>query len=145
MTLKTKFGHELMGKFWPKVYPILWGKIAKIRPKFNKNWNMAKIAPKSDKFTKKWSWRPYLGNVWTTYKSGLRILIWPLEVPFFWSQRWALLEKSSPNMVFMTFILWIDHFWARFWPYFNFVDFRAYFGHFPIVKLGISVKYVCLI
>ena len=33
------------------------------------------------------------------------------------------------------------HFWAQFWPYFNFVDFRAYFGHFPIVKLGISVKY----
>ena len=23
MTLKTKFGHELMGEFWPKVYPIL--------------------------------------------------------------------------------------------------------------------------
>ena len=28
----------------------------------------------------------------------------------------------------MTFIWWIYHFWARFWPYFNFVDFRAYFG-----------------
>ena len=25
MTLKTKFGPELMGKFWPKVYPILQG------------------------------------------------------------------------------------------------------------------------
>ena len=29
------------------------------------------------------------------YKSGLRILIWPLEVPFFWSQRWALLAKVT--------------------------------------------------
>ena len=27
------------------------------------------------------------------YKSGLRILIWALEVPFFGSQRWALLAK----------------------------------------------------
>ena len=26
------------------------------------------------------------------------------------------------------------HFWARFWPYFNFVDFQAYFGHFSLVK-----------
>ena len=29
------------------------------------------------------------------YKSGLRILIWPLEVPFFWSQRLALLAKVT--------------------------------------------------
>ena len=29
------------------------------------------------------------------YKSGLRILIWPLEVPFFWSQRLALLAKVA--------------------------------------------------
>ena len=29
------------------------------------------------------------------YKSGLRILIWPLEVPFFWSQSWALLAKVT--------------------------------------------------
>ena len=29
------------------------------------------------------------------YKSGLRILIWPLEVPFFWSQRWPLLAKVT--------------------------------------------------
>ena len=28
-------------------------------------------------------------------KSGLRILIWPLEVPFFWSQRLALLAKVT--------------------------------------------------
>ena len=37
-------------------------------------------------------------------------------------------------MALMTFISWIYHFWARFWPYFNFVDFRAYFGHFSHVK-----------
>ena len=36
----------------------------------------------------------------------------------------------------MTFISWIYHFWARFWPYFNFFDFRAYFGHFSHVKKG---------
>ena len=40
------------------------------------------------------------------YKSGLRILILPPEVPFFWSQRWALLAKAT---VF-------------------------YFGHFSLVK-----------
>ena len=37
-------------------------------------------------------------------------------------------------MVPMTFISWIYHFWARFWPYFNFVDFRAYFGPFSLVN-----------
>ena len=42
--------------------------------------------------------------------------------------------KHSPNMVTMTFIWWIYHFWARFWPYFNFVDFRAYFGPFSLVN-----------
>ena len=36
----------------------------------------------------------------------------------------------------ITFISWIYHFLARFWPYFNFVDFRAYFGHFSHVKKG---------
>ena len=37
-------------------------------------------------------------------------------------------------MVPMTFISWIYHFWAQFWPYFNFVDFRAYFGPFSLVN-----------
>ena len=37
-------------------------------------------------------------------------------------------------MVSMTFIWWIYHFWVRFWPYFNFVDFRAYFGPFSLVN-----------
>ena len=31
------------------------------------------------------------------YKSGLRILILPPEVPFFWSQKWALLAKNDPK------------------------------------------------
>ena len=34
MTLKKKFGHELMGKFWPKVYPILQGENGKNKPVF---------------------------------------------------------------------------------------------------------------
>ena len=29
---------------------------------------------------------------------------------------------------------WNYHFWARLWPNFNFVDFRAYFRHFSLVK-----------
>ena len=33
----------------------------------------------------------------------------------------------------MTFIY---HVWSRFWPYFNTVDFRAYFGRFSHVKKG---------
>ena len=37
-------------------------------------------------------------------------------------------------MVPMALIWWIYHFWARFWPYFNFVDFRAYFGPFSLVN-----------
>ena len=31
------------------------------------------------------------------YKSGLRILIWPLEVPFSLVRKWALLAKSDPK------------------------------------------------
>ena len=37
-------------------------------------------------------------------------------------------------MVPMALIWWIYHFWAQFWPYFNFVDFRAYFGPFSHVN-----------
>ena len=37
-------------------------------------------------------------------------------------------------MVPMALIWWIYHFWARFWPYFNFADFRAYFGPFSHVN-----------
>ena len=39
-----------MGKFWPKVYPILQGGNGQNKPKNQQNWNMAKFAPKSDKF-----------------------------------------------------------------------------------------------
>ena len=52
MTLKTKFSHELMGELWPKVYPILQGKNGQNKPENQQNRNMAKIAPKSDKFMK---------------------------------------------------------------------------------------------
>ena len=34
----------------------------------------------------------------------------------------------------MALTSWIYHFWARFWPYFDFVDFRAYFGPFSLVN-----------
>ena len=37
-------------------------------------------------------------------------------------------------MVPMALIWRIYHFWAQFWPYFNFVDFRAYFGPFFLVN-----------
>ena len=46
MTLKTKFGHELMGKFWPQVYPILQRKMAKISPKIHKIEIWPKLHPK---------------------------------------------------------------------------------------------------
>ena len=46
MTLKSKFGHELMGKFWSKVYPIYKGKMAKISPKINKFEIWPKSRPK---------------------------------------------------------------------------------------------------
>ena len=32
-----------MGKFWPKVYPILWGENDQNKPENQQNWNMAKI------------------------------------------------------------------------------------------------------
>ena len=52
MTLKTKFGHELMGKFWPEVWPYFTRENGQNKPENPQNWNMAKIAPKSDKLTK---------------------------------------------------------------------------------------------
>ena len=55
---------------------------------------MAQIAPKSDKFTK----IKVIGAIFwecLNYKSGLRILIWPLEVPFFVVRKWSLLPKVT--------------------------------------------------
>ena len=49
---------------------------------------MAKIAPKSDKFMKS-----------LNYKSGLRILLWPIEVLFFLVLKMGTFGKS-------------DHFWT---------------------------------
>ena len=54
---------------------------------------MAKIAPKSDKFTIK-----VMGTIFVEclkYKSGLRILIWPLVVPFFWSENGHFCQKCQ--------------------------------------------------
>ena len=34
-----------MGKFWPKIYPILQGKNGQNKPENQHYWNMAKIAP----------------------------------------------------------------------------------------------------
>ena len=34
---KKKFGHELMGRFWPKVYPILQGENGKNKPENQQN------------------------------------------------------------------------------------------------------------
>ena len=56
---------------------------------------------------------------------------------------WVRLRKHSPNMFLTTHISWIYYLWARFWPCFNFVDFRAHFGHFPLVIKGKYVKHVC--
>ena len=56
---------------------------------------MAKICPKIHKIE---IWPKVIGTIFgecLNYKSGLRILIWPLEVPFFWSQRLALLAKVA--------------------------------------------------
>ena len=119
MTVKTKFGHELMAKFWHEVWPFF-----------------------------------------TREKSVLRILIWQVKVPFFWSQKWAILSsdryrttkngtlsghieilrplfsfKHSPNIIPMTFNSWIYHLWARFWP-FQFCWFLGFFWPFSPDKIG---------
>ena len=46
MTLKTKFGHELMSKFWLKVYPNLQGENGQVSPKINKTERWPKSRPK---------------------------------------------------------------------------------------------------
>ena len=46
MTLKTKFGHELVGKFWPEVYPILQGENGQNEPENNKIEIWPKSCPK---------------------------------------------------------------------------------------------------
>ena len=45
------------------------------------------------------------------YKSGLRILIWPLEVPFFLVRKWALL---GPILAKFQFCWFSGLFWAFF-------------------------------
>ena len=55
---------------------------------------MAKIGLKSDNFYEIKALSAIFGEC-LNCKSGLRILILPPEVPFFWSQRWALLAKVT--------------------------------------------------
>ena len=71
-----------------KFDPILQGKMAKISPKIHK----IEIWPKSHPKVINSRIKVIGAIFWEclNYKSGLRILIWPLKVPFFWSQRWAL-------------------------------------------------------
>ena len=53
---------------------------------------MAKIAPKNDKFTKKKSYGPYLGNVWTI-KVVLEFWFGHWKCHFLWSKKRSLLPK----------------------------------------------------
>ena len=71
-----------------KFDPILQGKMAKISPKINK----IEIWPNSRPKVKTEAVEAIFGEC-LNYKSGLRILISPMKVPFFWSQIWALLAK----------------------------------------------------
>ena len=128
-------------------FALFFGKNAQNRPKNKQNWYLAKIGPNVN-----------LVNVWTI---TVALEFWFGQPKcHFWSQRWKLfwqkwlfsdhkngtsgakikflrpllLFKHSPIMACRTFISWIYHFWARFWPNFNFVDFQASFGHFSLVK-----------
>ena len=71
-----------------------------------------------------------------------------LKVPIFETKKMALRVAKSkiedhcyssnfPQIWSLRLIIsWISHFRAQFWPYFNFADFQAYFGHFSLVKYG---------
>ena len=87
------------------------------------------------------------------YKSGITTLVWLLEVPFLglkdghffakvtkkkWHFGWPI-QNSKTTFIVQTFpkyslYIQLYHFWALFWPYFNYVDFRASFGHFSLEK-----------
>ena len=47
------------------IYPLLQGENGQNEPENQQNWNMAKIAPISNKFMKYESWGTYYGKVWT--------------------------------------------------------------------------------
>ena len=73
-------------------YPIYMGKRAKISPKIHKIEIWPKSRPKVINSRNK-SHRETIFGECLNYKSGLRILIWPLEVPFFLVRKWAFLAK----------------------------------------------------
>ena len=76
------------------VYPFLHGKNGQNKPENRQNWNMAKIAPKSDK-------GPYLGNVWTI-KVVLEFWFGHSKCHFFWSENghfWQKCQSLRPKKV----------------------------------------------
>ena len=73
--------------------PTYKGEMAKIGLKIHKIEIWPKLCPKVINSPNK-SQGTIFGEC-LNYKSGLRILIWPLKVPFFWSQRLALLAKVT--------------------------------------------------
>ena len=64
------------------------------------------------------------------------------KVPIFETKKWHFWwqnQNSKATFIVQTFPTywrqsWNYHFYARFWLNFNFVDFRAYFRHFSLVK-----------
>ena len=113
----AKMPHRVLQK-----YPILQWEMAKISPKINKIEIWPKSRPKLINSRNK-----VIGTIFgecLNYTCGLKILIWPLEVPFFWS-------KNGGTDSCFTRIL----FWASFWQILKIAYFRLFFGLFPIVKL----------
>ena len=92
IVLPTYFQHPAPAShMWLKISFLDKGKIAKINPKITK----IEIQPNR---AEKWQIHEIkvleaIFGECSNCESGLRILIWPLEVPFFGSQRWALLAK----------------------------------------------------
>ena len=84
---------NLWANFGLKFTQFYKGKMAKISPKINK----FEIWPKSGPKVIKSQNKSHRNHIWgmLLYKSGLRILIRQIKVPFFWSQRWALLAKLT--------------------------------------------------
>ena len=61
-----------------------------------------------------------------------------------WRRKQSLKDSPMSLKSPLSFLACCEsHFWARYWPYFNFIDFRAYFGHFSLVKKDKYEKQVC--
>ena len=80
-----------------KFDPILQGEMAKKSPKIHK----IEIWPKSGPKVINSPNQSHMGTIFgecSNYKSGLRILIWPLEVPFFFGPKMGTFGKKSVKM-----------------------------------------------